>query len=85
MNSRCSQLPYTFDDLRNDVIMGREIHFLYEGKEYSISHSSRGSHLCEFYQDDYTFSTREELLTNGTIAGKNVRDIWPHVEVTAIF
>ncbi|OUQ88725.1 hypothetical protein B5G50_09485 [Brevibacillus brevis] len=78
-------MSYTFDDLVNDVTTGREIHFLYKGKEYSISHSAHGSHLCEFYQNDHTLPTCEGLLINGTIAGKNLRDIWPHVEVTAIF
>lgn len=78
-------MDYTFDDLKRDLETGHEIHFRYMDKDYSISHSQNGWHLCEFYKDDQTFETHSDLLNNGTINGKHLGKIWGTVKVTTIF
>lgn len=82
---RCSVVEYTLEDLKRDLEIGHELQFRYNGKEYSISHSQNGWHLCEFYKDDQTFNTQRDLLKYGTINGKHLREIWHDVEVTDIF
>lgn len=80
---RCS-MEYTFEDLKRDLGIGHEVQFRYIGKEYSISHSQNGWHLCEFYKDEQTFNTQWELLNYGTINGTHLSEIWHGVEVTVI-
>ncbi|GLH62947.1 hypothetical protein [Parageobacillus sp. G301] len=78
-------MDYSFEDLENDLEIGHEIHFVYKGQKYSISCSHDGWHLSEFYKDYQTFRTHKELLENGTINGKYLKEIWNDVEVTEIF
>ncbi|MGG0934510.1 hypothetical protein ABHN11_00045 [Brevibacillus centrosporus] len=78
-------MDYTLEDLKRDLETGHEVHFRYKGKDYSISNSQNGWHLCEFYKDDQTFETQSDLLKNGKINGKHLSEIWEAVEVTTIF
>ncbi|MED3844429.1 hypothetical protein P9213_09050 [Geobacillus stearothermophilus] len=79
------RMEYSFEDLENDLEIGREIHFVYKGKEYSITHPFDGWVLSEFYKDYQTFRTHKELLEKGTINGKYLKEIWNDVKVTEIF
>lgn len=78
-------VEYTFMDLRKDLDIGHEIHFLYKGNQYSISCSKYGWHLSKFYGEFQTFSNPHELLNNGSIEGHRLEDIWQDVEVTIVF
>ncbi|MCU6793516.1 hypothetical protein OB236_15530 [Paenibacillus sp. WQ 127069] len=78
-------MSFSFEELMRDLDNGHETHFKYLGKEYSISHNSRGTYLSEFNGDYQSFTDHIELLKKGMIDGKYLKDIWNDVEVTIIF
>ncbi|RKD26035.1 hypothetical protein BEP19_01565 [Ammoniphilus oxalaticus] len=78
-------MNYTFDDLTRDLMIGHELHFRYNGKNYYISQSQGGWVLTRFDQQYELFESQAALLQGGKIDGKSLREIWDEVEVTDLF
>jgi hypothetical protein len=65
---------------------GREIEFYYRDKKYSFSHNEDGYYITEYNNDNFqSFDSPENLITNGTISGKFIRDIWKDVIIDVLF
>ncbi|TYP79022.1 hypothetical protein [Paenibacillus methanolicus] len=47
--------PYTYEELLKDLDIGHELHFIYQGIEYSITHTPNGTingkRLFEIWED----------------------------------
>jgi hypothetical protein len=79
-------MDYTFDNLKQDLSMGREIEFIYLDRRFSITNTPYGWSLAEFYKEEIQiYSSHQELLLNGTVDGSILQDIWSHVRVDAVF
>jgi len=62
------------------VKIGHEIEFEFEGKIYGIINVPEGRGLGEVQKGFYYFKTAQELLDNGMIEGKLLKEIWGEVE-----
>jgi uncharacterized protein YfcZ (UPF0381/DUF406 family) len=80
-----SSEPYTFEQLREDLTMGRELEFSYKGAVYHISRGTDGWFLTRPEGDSRFFHTHEDLLQHARIVGKPLAEIWPVVEIRVIF
>lgn len=81
------ELRYTFEQLEEDLGLGHEIEFVYQGEKYSITQTDKGWNIMKFY--DYEtlqiFHNVMDLLKDARIKSKQLKDIWVDVEVTTIF
>ena len=73
-------LNYTYGELERDVKIGHEIEFEFEGKTYGIINVPEGRGLGEDQKRFNYFKTAQELLDNGMIEGKLLKEIWGEVE-----
>ena len=73
-------MSYTYEELIEDLEMGMEIEFGYKLDRYAISWSDRGWHLAKYGEvETQTFKGYKELLQNGKIDLKSIREIWPYI------
>jgi len=79
-------MEYSYNDLVNDLEIGHEIEFTHLNCDYSISHNDQGWHLyCVDTGNNQSFKDVGDLLNNGKILGKSLRDIWNSVNIRSIF
>lgn len=80
-------LRYSFEQLEEDLGLGHEIEFIYQGEKYSITQTDNGWNIMKFYDYDtlQVFNNEKDLLKNARIKSKQLKDIWEDVEVTTIF
>ena len=69
-------MKYDYNNLKEDILIGREIEFSYNGNKYSISNNKKGFFLTKFEEDYSTFNTIEELLDKATIDGIKLDEIF---------
>jgi hypothetical protein len=79
------KMNYSYQDLKQDLEIGHELHFVYKRTKYSITHTPNGWHLSKFYGEYHTFESHVELLDRGTIEGHKLQDVWNEVTVEVIF
>ncbi|WP_312476171.1 hypothetical protein [Neobacillus sp.] len=73
-------MDYSFVEFERDIEMGHEIEFRYKGKVYININAKDGYGFRGDLKDFVYYKTPQELLDNGTINGKKLRDIWDEVE-----
>ncbi|MFJ7934539.1 hypothetical protein [Sporosarcina sp. NPDC096371] len=73
-------MNYTYEELERDVHIGHEIEFKFNGKLYGIINVPEGRGLGEDQKRFTYFKTAQELLDNGMIEGKRLKEIWGEVE-----
>ena len=79
-------MDYSYASIKAEILSGRELHFFYKKKQYSISYNHEGWYLTEFYNPhDQAFKSAEELLSAAKIDGKNLEEIWKDIEVDFLF
>ncbi len=79
-------MKYDFIDLKEDLCIGHEVEFIYNGNRYSISNNENGCHLTKYGDENYqTFVNHEELIEKGTIENKNIETIWDYVIIVNVF
>ncbi|MFD3446547.1 hypothetical protein ACFDTO_18285 [Microbacteriaceae bacterium 4G12] len=76
-------MKYTYEDLVRDVNIGHDIEFIFNGKLYGIINVREGFGLGEDKKKFKYFKTPQELLDNGTIDEKSLKEIWGEVEFFA--
>lgn len=65
---------------------GREIEFYLNNKKYSFSNNQDGWYITEYDNPDYqSFANTEELLANGTINGRPIKEVWKDVVIDILF
>ncbi|AZU62485.1 hypothetical protein [Neobacillus mesonae] len=78
-------MDYSYEELVRDIKMGHEIEFSYKGKIYGTLNVKEGFGLGENNKEFVFYKNPQELLDNGTINGKKLKDIWDKVEIITIF
>lgn len=83
-------MEYTFEELQDDVALGRAIDFYYKGHKFFISNAvienKRRWFLSKFGDHSYqSFDTVDQLLRDGTIYDRHIKDIWSEVEIDTVF
>ncbi|GAQ19770.1 cytoplasmic protein [Oceanobacillus picturae] len=76
---------YSYQELVRDIHIGHEIEFTYKGKRYITLNVLEGFGLCEDNVSVSYYKNPEELIKNGEIDGKSLKDIWNDVEDISIF
>lgn len=74
-------MEYNFENLKEDLSIGLEIEFIYNGERYSISHNPQGTYLTKYtdWKNYQIFEDWKELLNEATIDGKMIEEIWDSV------
>ncbi|OXM13371.1 hypothetical protein [Paenibacillus herberti] len=79
-------LKYSFEELANDLKIGHEVEFSFQGDQYSISHNKSEWHFTKFGDDKFeTYPNCISLLKDARINSKSIENIWDEVEVNSIF
>ncbi|AFK85432.1 MULTISPECIES: hypothetical protein [Thermoanaerobacterium] len=79
-------MKYSYLELKEDLSIGHEVEFLYNGEKYSISHNEKGWYLTKFSDNIYqSFCNSEELLKKALINNKRIEEIWDNVVVESVF
>ena len=75
----------SYEAVRHNVIIyNQEIHFLYNGRYYWVTHSHNGlSYLSDDLGNTQSFASCRELFENARIDGHSLKDIWEKVTVDA--
>jgi hypothetical protein len=68
-------MKYTFDNLKDDLLIGREIGFNFRGHRYSIIKNKGKWYLTKFYAEEYEFETVDTLLSS-KIQGAKISEIF---------
>lgn len=70
-------------DLVDSLNRGCEVEFLYNNKQFSITHTDGGISIIEFYNEDSekTYADAEKALEY-EIDGKTLREIIPEMKIT---
>lgn len=70
------------DEFYDNLERGGEIEFQYKGKHYAITHSSKGIHLIEAYnnESERIFKTPEDL-GEYKVFGEKIKDIITKADV----
>lgn len=73
---------YDDRDLVDCLNRGCEVEFLYNDKKYSITHTSKGISVIEFYKEDSekTYLDAKTVLEY-EIEGKSLKDIIPEMKI----
>ncbi len=72
-------------DVEIEDQLGHEIEFTYKGKRYIALNAEEGFGLGENNNECSYYKSPEELIKNGEIDGKSLKDIWNDVEDISIF
>lgn len=80
-------MNYTFKNLLDDLAIGHEIEFYYDGEKYSISHNKDGWYLTKFtdWKNYQSFKGYMDLIDNANLGNKKIKDIWKDVKVESVF
>ncbi len=80
-------MSYTIQDLERDLVQGREIEFIYNNCQYSITRIKKGWSLSKFYDESsiQNFSTHVDLLSHARIEEQLLVTILNKIEISAIF
>lgn len=74
----------SFDELRIDLEIGEEFEFIYKGQQYSFNTVKDGTyHITEYnhLENEQVFSSPQELLEHGKIAGESIEAVWNKVTI----
>ncbi len=71
----------SFNSLLQELAYGRELEFSFQGVKYAISLATPAERcFTVFYpQLSVKFSSLDNLLSNVTISGQTIEEIWPHI------
>ena len=75
------KLNYSYEDLKRDLNFDTQVSFSYQDHIYHINKHSNQWHISDYELDFQSFSTTEELLKQGTLEGKSLKEIWDHVKI----
>ena len=75
------KLNYSYEDLKRDLNFDTQVSFSYQDHIYHINKHSSQWHISDYELDVQSFSTTEELLKQGTLEGKSLKEIWNHVKI----
>ena len=67
---------YNYNELMEDISLGREVEFYHNQKKYSISQNTNGWYLTEYGNTQYqSFKTSDDLLSRAIIEGNKLNII----------
>ena len=77
----------SYEALVHELSYGRELEFEYGGGKFAVSLISSEERYFTVYahQVSVRFSSLELLLSQVTIGGKELKDIWPEVSEWVLF
>lgn len=71
----------TYDQFKESLSYGEEYNFFYNNHEYWISKNSKNHFLTDVEkQITQEFDSSDSLLSEGTVEGKHIKDIWDEIE-----
>ena len=77
----------TFNEIINNLKIGHEVDFSYNGDKYAISGDGNGCYLAKYGDPSFLqeFATYNELINNASIGLIKLTELWGEVEVEVIY
>ena len=78
---------YNFEAFLNDLITGREIHFIYKKESYYIGRGTGNFMFWKFYDSasEIIGEDAEDLLQKVKLDGKLIKESWDLINIVSIF
>jgi hypothetical protein len=78
---------YSYEEFLEDIIMGREIHFIYKEEEYYIGRGTGQFMFWKFYDSasEIIGEDVEDLLRKVRLEAKQIKEVWDLIEIDTIF